>query len=132
MSCLDRKLCGWCDCLFANDTASQGPVVGSAQRVAVVCAWAPRDAVVQYCLEYLGTKDPDFELEGSTRSVVQLEGVLPEPALCVAYAPVDLDSQVGVVVDVPPEVCEFVRLVVLLADCLYAKYGVGLRHSLRA
>ena len=36
---------------------------------------------------------------------------------CV-YASVDLHGQVGIVVDVPPEVYEFVRLVVHLAGCL--------------
>ena len=38
---------------------------------------------------------------------------------CVAYAPVDLDGQVGIVVDVSPEVYKLVRLVVHLARCLY-------------
>ena len=41
---------------------------------------------------------------GPARSGVHFEGALPEPApCCVAYAPVDLDGQVGIVVDVPPE-----------------------------
>ena len=39
--------------------------------------------------------------------MVQFEGVLPEAAPCVAYAPVDPDGQVGMVVDVPPKVYEF-------------------------
>ena len=78
------------------DAASQDPVVGSAQRVVVARARAPRDAAVQHCLEYLGSQHPDFELEGSARSVVQFEGVLPEAAPCVAYASVDLDGQVGI------------------------------------
>ena len=78
--------------LSPTDAASQGPVMGSAQRVVVARAPAPRVAAVQYCLEYLGSEHPDFELEGSTRSVVQFEGVLPEAAPCVAYAPVDLDG----------------------------------------
>ena len=43
----------------------------------------------------------------------------PEAAPCVAYAPIDLDGQVGVAIDVPLEVYELVRLVVHLADCLY-------------
>ena len=59
------------------------------------------------CLEYLGCEHPDFELEGSARSVVQFEGVLPEAAPCVAYAPVDLDGQVGIVVEGSPEVRAF-------------------------
>ena len=36
------------------DAASQDPVVGSAQRVVMARARAPRDAAVQHCLEYLG------------------------------------------------------------------------------
>ena len=64
-------------------------MVGSAQRVVVACAWAPPDAV--FCLEYLGSYHPSFELKGSARSAVQFETVLPEAAPCVAYAPVDLD-----------------------------------------
>ena len=67
-------------------------------------ARAPCDAAVHHCLEYLGSEYPDFELEGSARSVVQFEGVLPEAAPCVAYAPVDLDGKVGIVVDASPEV----------------------------
>ena len=102
--------------------------MGSAQRVVVARARAPRDAAVEHCLEYLGSEHPYFGLEGSARSVVQFEGVLPETAPCVAYAPVDLDGQVGIVVDVPPELYELVRLVVHLARCLYAECGGGLRH----
>ena len=65
--------------LSPTDAASQEPVVGSAQRVVVACARAPRDvAVQQQCLEYLGSWHPDFELEGSARSVVQFKGILPE------------------------------------------------------
>ena len=78
--------------LLPSDAASQEPVVGSAQRVVVARARAPRDAAVQHCYEYLSSEHPGFELEGSARSVVQLEGVLPEAASCVAYAPVDLDG----------------------------------------
>ena len=119
--------------LSPNHTANQEAVVGSAQRVAVARARAPRDAPVQHCLEYFGSEHPDFELEGSARSVVQLEGVLPAAAPCVAYAPIDLDGQVNIVVDVPPpEVYELVRLVVHLGRCLYAECGGGLRHPLRA
>ena len=80
----------------------------------------------------LATEHPDFELEGSARSNVQFKGELPEATPCVAYAPVDLDGQVGIVVDVPPEVYKLVRLIVHLAHCLYAEYGGGLRHPLRA
>ena len=63
-------------------------------------ARAPRDAAVQYCLEYFGSWSSEFEFEGSARSVVQFEGIPPEATPCVAYVPVDLDGQVGIVVDV--------------------------------
>ena len=69
----------------------------------------PRDAAVQHCRECLGSSHPDFELEGSARSVVQFDDVLPEAAPCLAYAPVDFDGPVGIVVDVPHEVYELVR-----------------------
>ena len=49
---------------------SQEPVVGSAQGVVVARARASRDAAVQHCLERLGSQHPEFELEGSARSVV--------------------------------------------------------------
>ena len=83
------------------DAASQEAMVGSAQCVVVARAQAPRDAAVQQCLEYPGSEHFDFELEGSARSVVQFEGVLPEaaPWCVVAYAPIDLDGQVVIVVD---------------------------------
>ena len=60
--------------------------------------------------------------------MIHFEGILPEVARCVVYAPIDLDGQVGVVVDVPPEVDELVRFVVYPARCLYAEYGGRLRH----
>ena len=86
-----------------TDAASQEPVVGSAQRVMMARARVPRDPAVQHCLEYLAFEHPDFELEGSARSAVQFEGVLPEAAPCVTYVPpIDLDGQVGIVVDAPP------------------------------
>ena len=53
--------------LSPTDAATQEPVVGSAQRVAVTRAGDLRDAVVKHRLEYLGTGHPDFELEGSAR-----------------------------------------------------------------
>ena len=107
--------------LYPTDEANQEAVVGSAQRVVVAGAWASRDAAVQHCLEYLGSEYPDFELEGGARSVVQFEGKLPESAPCVAYAPIDLDGQVSIVVDVlgPPEVYELALLAMHLARCLY-------------
>ena len=117
--------------LSPADSASQEAVGVLAQRVVVERVWAPHDAAAQYCLDYLASKHPDFELDGSARSVVQFEGVPWEATLCVAYAPVDLDGQVGVVVGVPPEVYEPIRLVVHLACCLYAECGGALRLSLR-
>ena len=84
-----------------TDPGGQEAVVGSVQRVVEARARAPRDAAVQHYLEYLGSEHPDFELEGSTRSVVWFGGVLPGAAPCVACAPVDLDGQVGVVDGVP-------------------------------
>ena len=61
--------------------------------------------------------------EALGRSVVQFEGEYPEAAPRVVYASVDLDGQVGIVVDVPPEVYKLVHLVVHLASCLYVEYG---------
>ena len=87
-------------------------MAGTTQRVVVTCARTPRDAAVQHCLEHLRSERPDFELEGGARSVVQFEGVLPEAISCVAYASIDLDGQVGIVVDIPPEAYELVYLVV--------------------
>ena len=78
--------------LSPTDAASVGAVVGSAQRVVVARARALRDAAVQHCLVYLGSEHSDFEVEASARSVVQFEGVLPEPTPRVAYAPIDLDG----------------------------------------
>ena len=48
-----------------TDAASQEAAVGSAQRVVVARARAPRDAAVKHCLEHLNFEHPDFELEGS-------------------------------------------------------------------
>ena len=58
------------------DAASQKGVVDSVQHVVVVRARTPLDAAVQHCIEYLGSKHPSFELEGSARSVVQFKCVL--------------------------------------------------------
>ena len=64
--------------LLSIDAASQEAVVGSAQPAVVVArARTPRDAAVQHCLEYLGSKHPAFELEGSARSVVQHQWIKP-------------------------------------------------------
>ena len=90
--------------LSPTNAAIEESVVGSAQCVVVARARAPRDAAVQHCFEYLESEHPDFDLGGSARSVVQFEGVLSKAAPCVTHALVDLDGQVGIVVDVPPEV----------------------------
>ena len=95
--------------LSPTDAASQEPVVGSAKRVVVARARDPRGTAVQHCLEFVGSWHPDVELEKSARSVVQFEDVLSEAALCVAYAPVNLDGQVGIVVDVSSEVCMYLK-----------------------
>ena len=52
---MNTKSGGLSDCSFANrsNEASQEAVVGSAQRVVVARARAPRDAAVQHRLEYL-------------------------------------------------------------------------------
>ena len=104
--------------LSPTDAASQEAVVSPAQRVVGARARAPRDAVAQHCLEYLGSEHPDFELEWSAWSVVRFEAGILEASPCVAYAPIGLDGQVVIVVDVPPEGYELVRLVVHLARCL--------------
>ena len=104
--------------LLPTDAASQEPVADSAQSVVVARARAPRDAAVQYCLEH----------EESARLVVQFEGVLAEAESGVAYAPVDLDGQVDIMVDVSLEVYKLVRLVVHFTRCLYIECGGGLRH----
>ena len=111
--------------LSPTEAASQEAVVDSAQRVVVARARTPRDVAVQRCLEYLGSQHPEFELEGSARSVVQSEGVLPKATPCVAYASVDLDGQVGIVVDVPPEIYNSVCLAVHLTRCLYTENNAG-------
>ena len=89
---------------------------------------APRDAAVQHCFQYFGSEHLVFELQETARLVVHFEGVLPGATPCVAYAPIDLDGQVGIVVDVPFEAYDLVRLVEHLARCLYAGCGGGLRH----
>ena len=75
--------------------------MGSAERLLVPHARAPCDAAVQQCRKYFYFSHPDFELEARARSVVQFEGIAPEAAPCVTYAPVDLDGHFGVAVDIP-------------------------------
>ena len=91
-----------------------------------------RDAAVTHWLEYFDFEHQEFELEVSALSVEQFEGVLREAAPCVTYVPIDLDGQVGIVVDVPVEVYELVRLIIHLDQWLCAEYGGGLPHPRRA
>ena len=116
---------------LTDDAVRQEAVVGSEQRVVVVSARAPRDVAVQHCLKDLGSEQPEFKLEESPRSVIQLEGVLPEAGSCVAFAPIDLDIQVGIVVDIRPEIPTR-SFGLHLARFLYAECGGELRHTLRA
>ena len=54
--------------LLSTDAANQEIVVGSAQRIIVARAQALHGAAVQHhCLEYLGSEQPYFQLEGSAR-----------------------------------------------------------------
>ena len=68
-----------------TDATSQEAMAGSAEGIVVARARAPRDAALQHCLEYLGSEHLDFEAEGSARSVVPFEGVLPEALLQQQY-----------------------------------------------
>ena len=61
-----------------TDGASEEAVVGSAPRVVVSRARAPRNAALQHFLEYLGFYHSDFEHKRNARSTVQFEGVLLE------------------------------------------------------
>ena len=88
--------------LSPSDPADQEAVVSSTQRVVVSRARAPCDTAVQHCLEYFGFQHPDPEVEVGARSVVQFEGILSEDAPGFVYTSVDLDGQVGEVVDVTP------------------------------
>ena len=114
--------------------ASQRAVMVSGQPVVMACARVPGDAAaVQHCLEYLSSTHPDFEVEGGCAwVVVRFEGVLPEAAPCVAFAPINLEGPVGLVVDIPPEVYILLPLAIHLTCCLYAGDGGGLRHPLHA
>ena len=78
--------------ILPSDAAGQEAVVGSTRRVVVARARTPHDAAVHHCLEYFGFQHPDLELEESTRSVVQFEGIPPEAAPSVASTPVNLDG----------------------------------------
>ena len=73
--------------------AGQEVVVPTAQRVVVARAWISCNAAVQHCLENFGLQHSDLELEGSARTVVLFEGILPKAAAPgVAYAPVYFDQ----------------------------------------
>ena len=93
--------------------------MGSAQRVVVAPAWAPRDVVIQHHLEFLSSWHPDFELEGSAvgRSYSS-RAYFRKLHHVLRNAPVHLGGQLGIV-DVPPELCELVHLVVppVLSTC---------------
>ena len=78
--------------LSPSDAAGQEVVVRTAQRVLVARLWTPCNAAVQYCLEKFGFQHSDLELEGSARTVVQFERILPEAAPGFAYAPVYFDG----------------------------------------
>lgn len=41
----------------------------------------------------------NFQRKGNARSVVHFDGVVPKATPCVAYAPIDVDEQVGIMVD---------------------------------
>ena len=110
------------------DAASEE--VSLAEPVMVPRVRGPPDAAVNICLEYFDSYHPEFKLERSARSVVQVKGVLPQAVPCVANAPVDLHEEVGVMIDDPPEVHELVRLVIHLAVCLYSEYGGRIRQPL--
>ena len=102
--------------------------MGSAQRVLVAPAWAPRDVVVQHHLKFLSSWHPDLELEGSAvgRSYSS-RAYFRKLHHALRNAPVHLGGQLDIiVVDVPPELCELVHLVVHLVGSLYAEYGGGL------
>ena len=104
------------DCYFANrcrKSRSCGGLAAASRSSTCVGSTSRSRTVLSRVPRFLAS---DFELERSARSVVQFEGELPEAASCVAYAPVDLDGQFGIiVVDVPPEVYELIRLVVDMA-----------------
>ena len=63
--------------LSPTDAASQKAVARLAQHVVVTGARGPCDAALRYCLEYIGSYHPEFELKGSAWAVVQFENVLP-------------------------------------------------------
>ena len=114
------------------DAAIQEAVVGSAQRVVVACARG-LDVMQPYSI-VSSTSALSIRILSSRGALGRLSvgGCTSGAAPCAVYAPVDLDGQAGIVVDVPPEIYELVRLVIHLASCLYAEYGGGLRHSLPA
>ena len=56
--------------LSSTNGASQEDVVDTAQRVVMARTRAPRDAAVQHCIDYVGSEQPDFEIEEGARSVV--------------------------------------------------------------
>ena len=57
---------------LSSDAAGQEAVAGSAQRVVVARARAPRDTAVQHCLEYFGFQHPD-KIPSSSRLSIMYE-----------------------------------------------------------
>lgn len=70
---------------------------------------------MEHFLENLGFRVPALRLKGGTRSVIRLEGILPEAAPVVACALVDFDEHVGFMVYGSPELKVIVFLFVRLA-----------------
>lgn len=95
-----------------SDGAGQEGLLGSAKCVVTTRAWTPSDAPAQHRLEDVGFQHPDIQIMGSTRPIVQFEGILSEVVSGTVYVPVDGDSQVSVVDNVHPNVHENVFLFV--------------------
>lgn len=95
-------------------------------------AYTPRDTAVQFCVDDAGFQLPDYKLEGSTWSFVQLQGIFLEALPDVACVPVYFDRQRSVVIDISFKTHTIVRLFVLLAGCLDPECCSSIRHLLRA
>lgn len=78
-------------------------MLGSVERIVVARTWTSCDAFEQHRLKNFGFWHLDLQLLGSSWSPVRFGSVLPKAVLGVAYAAVDLDESIGVVVDVTPE-----------------------------
>lgn len=95
--------------LSSSDALRGEALMGSAPRVVVGRARTLREAALKDFLEHFDFQRPDLELEGCARSDAQFKAVLPEAVPQLAYVPDNFDGQVGVMVDVPPEVSEVVH-----------------------